>query len=80
MSRFPSAFAPAIPEQAVPPMSVVSGTTTLYAHLGDPIDVVESQAGQRDAAAGGGQPGPSAGRPNGTRPCTLLSRRSAWAI
>ena len=30
------------PDSATPAMSVVSGTTTLYAHLGDPIDIVRS--------------------------------------
>lgn len=40
MSSAPPAVAPAIREQAAPAMSMVSGTTRLNAHLGDPIDVV----------------------------------------
>ena len=42
MSSAPLAAVPAKQGPAGPAMSVVSGTTTLYAHLGDPIDIVKS--------------------------------------
>jgi shikimate dehydrogenase len=42
MSSAPPTLASATRDQSAPAMSVVSGTTTLYAHLGDPIDVVKS--------------------------------------